>query len=126
MAAFRPISLCNVIYKIVSKVLANQWKVALPAVVLLNQSAFISGRLFSDNVLTAFELFHYMKNKRQGKGHFALKLDMSKAYDRVEWEFLRGVMYHMVFHHDFIYLIVHCITTVSFSSLSCVRKDYLL
>ncbi|XP_074278437.1 uncharacterized protein LOC141602026 [Silene latifolia] len=49
-----------------------------------NKSAFTPGRLISDNILLAFELFHYMKNSRTSGGHLALKLDMAKAYDRVE------------------------------------------
>ncbi|CAL5398420.1 unnamed protein product [Camellia sinensis] len=108
MSQFRPISLCNVVYKIVSKVLANRMRKILPEIISINQSAFVAGRVISDNVLASFEIFHFLKNKRHGKeGHFVLKLDMSKAYDRVEWRFLPGVMERMGFNQHFVDTILH-------------------
>jgi len=59
-----------------------------PDIITLNQSAFIPGRLISDNILIAYEITHYLMNKREGDlGCAAIKLDVSKAYDRVEWNF---------------------------------------
>ena len=118
MTEFRPISLCNVIYKIISKVLANRLKLILPQIISENQSAFLSERLISDNVLVTFELMHYLDHKREGKDYnMAVKLDMNKAYDRVEWGFIEKIMEHMSFHERWINLIMHCITTVTYSVL---------
>ena len=87
--ANRPISMCNVIYKIVSKVIANHVKPLLDSLVSETQSAFVANRLIIDNILIAFESLHHMKNNCSGKqGYIALKLDISKAYDRVKWAFL--------------------------------------
>ena len=95
---FRSISLCNVVYKLFSKVLVNRLKFFLAKAIPKSQSAFFfpSRRLISDNVLVAFEMLHYLKGKTQVKlGYMTLKLDMSKTYDRVEWEFLEKTMRHL-------------------------------
>ena len=91
VSEFRPISLCNVIYKIVSKVAANRLKKILPLIISDSQSAFQSNKAISDNILVAFELLHHMKTQKSKKvGFMTLKLDMSKAYDRMEWHFSGG------------------------------------
>ncbi|KAM1788657.1 hypothetical protein ACFX11_038913 [Malus domestica] len=85
MSQLPPISLCNVIYKIGAKVLANRLKKFLNVIISPHQSAFVPGRLISDNTLVAAEIGHFLHNKRwRREGFFALKLDLSKAYDMAE------------------------------------------
>lgn len=115
---FRPISRCNVIYKIVSKVIANRLKPWLNSLISKTQSAFIANRLIIDNILIAFKSLHHMKTGYFGKKSFmALKLDMSKAYNRVEWLFLEKILLKMDFQASWVSLIMECITTVSYSIL---------
>ncbi|GAU39610.1 hypothetical protein TSUD_276500 [Trifolium subterraneum] len=98
MKDLRPISLCNVLYKMISKVLANRLKRCLDKCVSQEQSAFVEGRSILDNALIATEVIHALKRKTQGRrGELALKIDISKAYDKVDWGFLRGVMTKMGF-----------------------------
>ena len=115
---FRPIALCNILYKLVSKVLANRLKKVLPHIISESQSAFQSDKAIFDNILVAFETLHHMKRKKMGKvGHMALKLDMSKAYDRLEWVFLQRTMEKMGFSSKWIRWIMECIKSVSYSIL---------
>ena len=82
MSNYRPISLGNVISRIVSKVVANRLKHVLPMVISGAQSAFIPNGLITDNTTVAYELLHKMRNRRKGRmGQMAVKLDISKAYD---------------------------------------------
>ncbi|KAL8146376.1 hypothetical protein AgCh_004207 [Apium graveolens] len=123
----RPIVLCNVLMKVITKVLANRMKDMLEKVVSESQSAFIPGRLISDNIMVSYEIMHYLKKKKIGKdGYMALKLDMSKAYDRVEWEFLKAIMRKMGFSDWRVHLVLKCVTAVSYSIVhglsSLIRK----
>ena len=114
---FRPISLWNVLYKIFSKVLANRLKRILPKIIIEHQSAFTKSRLIFDNILVAFESLHSMQ-KHTGKDAFmAINLDMSKAYDRVKWPYLKVVMRKIGFNDKWIKLLMLCVTTVSYSIL---------
>ena len=85
MKDYRPSALCNVNYKILAKVLANRLKKLLPRIIYQEQSAFVSGRSITDNVLVAFEIIHHIKRKNKGKqGDVAFKIDIIKAYDKID------------------------------------------
>lgn len=81
-----PISRCNVLHKLVSKVITNSLKPLINSIISNNQSTFISDRIITDNILLTYEMIHSMKNIKRGRvGKMAIKLDLSKAFDRVEW-----------------------------------------
>lgn len=85
VSQYRPISLCNYLYKILSKVLTNHLRPLLSELISPTQNAFVAGRQIHDNIGIAHELFHFLKTRRtKGKFELGIKLDMHKVYDRVE------------------------------------------
>lgn len=116
MTDLRPISLCNVLYRILSKVMANRLKVCLPHLISDKQSAFVEGRLLTDNALIAFEINHYMKRRTQGVNGVVLKIDVSKAYDRLEWCFLEHMLYKFGFNEMWVNRVMICVKTGTYGS----------
>lgn len=116
MKEFRLISLCNVYYKIISLALKNRLRPIMNDIIDEYQSSFVSGRLISNNIILGFETIHWMRNRKVGKhGFAALKLDMSKAYDIVEWRFLEAMMNKLGFTPVWTKKILRFITSVSYS-----------
>lgn len=119
VSQFRPTALCNFCFKIITKVLANRLKIILGKLISPNQSAFVPGRLIQDNIIIAHEAFHLMKINRRGKRmNMAIKLDFNKAYDRVEWDFLKEVLVKMRFHGTWIQWVMQCVSTVKFNIMA--------
>lgn len=115
---FRPISLCNVNYKIITKTLANRMNIILKNVISDSQSAFIKGKLITDNIIIGTECINAIrKNKFGARNMAAIKLDISKAYDRVEWAYLKEIMSRLGFNERWISLIMKCISSAEFSIL---------
>jgi hypothetical protein len=113
---FLPISLCNVIYKVVSKCLVSRLWPFLNVLIEQEQSAFVPGRMITDNVLIAaliaFECIHAMKNGNEYAQSFCgYKLDLSKAYDRVDWVFLEGMLSQLGFSKQWTSWIMECVTS---------------
>lgn len=112
LSQFRPISLCNVIYKIISKVIVDRLKTWLIVLISEEQSGFVVGRQILDGVVIATESIHSMDGSTN-KAMF-IKLDMAKAYDRVRWSFLWKIFGAFGFGDDWIRWVMSCVTSISF------------
>jgi hypothetical protein len=114
---YRPISLCNVIYKIIVKCLAKRLKPHLPDFVHPSQQAFIEGRRISNNIIIAQEITHSFALSSWKNQAFMLKIDLAKAFDRLEWSFIVAALSREGLHEHFIYLVHAYISSPTFSVL---------
>jgi hypothetical protein len=113
---FRPISLCNVIFKVISKCLVNRLRPILGEIISPEQSAFVPGRMIIDNAVIVFECIHAIQKGAGDKEEFcAYKLDLSKAYDRVHWGYLKKLMEKLGFHSQWVQWIMTCVSTVRYT-----------
>ena len=113
-ADFRPISCCNVIYKVLSKILASRFAQVLHEMVSPMQNAFLGGRYMSDNINLVQELLRQYCRKRSSP-RCLLKVDFKKAFDSVQWDFLESLLCHLGFPAHFVVLVMQCISSASYS-----------
>lgn len=111
---FRPIACCNVIYKVISKVISNRLAKVLDRIIEKSQSAFVGGRLITDNIHLVENLMRHYERKRIYP-RCVLKMDLRKAYDSVDWTFLESVLMGLQFPARFVRWIMQCVSSVSFT-----------
>uniref|UniRef100_A0A803NTT8 Reverse transcriptase domain-containing protein n=1 Tax=Cannabis sativa TaxID=3483 RepID=A0A803NTT8_CANSA len=114
---FRPISLCNFQYKIIAKIFSNRLRPIMEDLVSPVQPAFIPGRWIAKTSILTQELVHKIRRSKGKGGLMAIKLDMHKAYDKMEWRFLDRVLMKNGFNDKARSLIMTCVTGVSYSVL---------
>ena len=114
---YRPISLCNTVYKVLTKIIVARLRPFLGKLISPLQTAFIPGRKGMDNVIIAQEIIHSLSRKKGNTGYMAIKIDLEKAYDKLEWSFVREMLVRANLPPDLRDIIMNCVTTVSTSIL---------
>ncbi|XP_078154682.1 uncharacterized protein LOC144550407 [Carex rostrata] len=120
---FRPISVCNTTYKLISKILTLRMKPFINSLISSSQCAFLPGREISENIILFREVLHSFKQRNYKNKEFCLKLDLSKAFDRMDWEYLRTLLPLYGFPSRFTSWIMGCVTSAEFSLVFNGRGD---
>jgi len=112
---YRPIALCNIIYKITSKVIATRLKPLLPLIISPEQSGYVEGRQITDGIILTHEIIHSLK--RTTKPGMLLKLDLSKAFDSLSWVYIQKILIAFGFAHSWVRWIFNLLSSAFFSVL---------
>ncbi|XP_074315495.1 uncharacterized protein LOC141651695 [Silene latifolia] len=104
---FRPIACCNLVYKVISKLLCNRLASVLPDLVHENKRAFIKGRSIIENVFICQNIIH-MYGRKAVIPRCLFKIDLQKAYDTVEWDFVEQMLHGLKFPAHFTHLVMQC------------------
>lgn len=117
ISQYRPITLMNVLIKVITKVVANRIKMFVAKLVSEVQCSFIPGRQTSDNIIIVQELLHSMRRMKGRTGIMAIKIDLEKAYDRISWPFLTKVLQAAGFSTDMVELIMYVVSSAKMQVL---------
>ena len=114
---FRPIGLCNVSYKLVTKIPATRLKEYMPRLISQCQSSFVPSKQPTDNILIVQKVVHSMRIKKGKTGYMIIKVDLEKAYDRFNWAFIRDTLIDVHIPDNLRDLILNCISSAQMSLL---------
>lgn len=106
---FRPIGLCHVIYKCVTKAIVQRLKPVFPKLISPTQGAFVPKRQITGNIVIVQEVLHTMRKKQGTIGYMTIKIDLKKAYDRLRWTFIKNTLAEMRFPLSLVEVIMHCV-----------------
>lgn len=110
---YRPISLCKTVYTVVTKVIMARLRPYLEKLISSLQSAFVPGRKGIDNAIIIQELIHSISRKKGTVGYMAIKIDLEKAYDKLEWSFILKRLMEINLPKELIDVIMSCVCSVS-------------
>lgn len=110
---YHPINLCNMVYKPIPKIIVARLRSLLGKIVSPVQSTFVPGRKGVDNTIIVQETIHTISRKRGKVWYMAIKVDLEKAYDKLEWGFIHDTLLKVNLHKDLVKLLMSFISTTS-------------
>lgn len=114
---YKPISLCSMIYKTITKIASNRLKTILPNLIGLTQISFVLRQNITENIIIAQEIIHNMLQKKGKRGQILIKVDLEKAYDCLSWSFIREPLCEVRLPAGLICFIMYCISLVTMQIL---------